>query len=605
MPTITSVRVRKDFIKLNKEIMGKMTKKKKIIENDQNEKLKESHQEKIKEEIKIKPIRSNLKANDSKTVQFAAVSPKVFRKSTISSELFQNEIKKPKLDQRRPSMRFDPAFNRRAPVYLDIPDLYTRRKRSEMDPISYHQGVVKVEGSEGGKSSYFFVPRPKTPRKYEPQTSSSNRYVRVEKRRYTYIPRPATPKNYKPRPKSSRRYVKRYSYPAARKTVFKFIGRYKYEPRPKTPKNYLPRPKSSSRYVSVKEAPEQKHGSYIYRQRPQTPKNFKPSPKEGDRYKKRYTFPAPRRTVFKFIGRYTCKQNQSNPHRVCSGGNRYVYSENKRYIYKSRPKSAKNFNPRPKSGIRYAKRYTYPTCKKTVGKFIGRYKFMPRPPTPKNYLPRPKSSNRYFCQNKGDIENETRQNTLERKSIFKPKWRYVCKELTRSKSAKIIHEVSEKKEAEQLEINEKKKKVVTIEIEVTDTDEVPVSYPDKEKEEEFSGRHEEILQEADVQTKDLIEKEEPKEQPEKEEADGNNCEQPKNNDVEEAAEENSKQAEEDDKDSNQVEVLNEETEKKAKSLLKNMVMKKIAKKRGNEKTDEKVSETKKTENEVDVKGKRK
>ena len=449
--------------------MGKTTKKKKI-ESKQNKKLKESYQQKVTEEIEMKPMRSQLRTNDSKKVQFAAVSPKMFRKPAISPELFQSKIKKPTVNERRPSMRFDPAFNRKAPVYLDIPDLYTRRKRSEMDPISYHQGVGRIQNLDGGKSSYIFVPRPKTPRKYEPQTSSSNRYVRVENQRYTYKPRPLTPKNFKPRPKSSGRYVKRYSYPTARKNVFKFIGRYKYVPRPKTPKNYLPRPKSSNRYVAIKEAPEKKHGSYIYKQSPQTPKDFKPSPKTGERYKKRYTFPAPRRAVFKFIGRYTCKQNQCNPQRVVPEGNRYVCSKNIRYIYKERPKSAKNFNPRPKSGFRYAKRYTYPTCRKTMGKFIGRYKFEPRPQTPKNYLPRPKSSHRYVCQNKGNIDDENRQNTLQRKSIFKPKWRYICKEITRSKSSKVLNEMSEIKEAEQLEKNEKKNKVVTIEIEITDTD---------------------------------------------------------------------------------------------------------------------------------------
>ena len=46
----------------------------------------------------------------------------------------------------------------------------------------------------------------------------------------------------------------------------------------------------------------------------------------------------------------------------------------------------------------------------------------------------------------------------------------MCKEITRSKSSKVLNEMSEIKEAEQLEKNEKKNKVVTIEIEITDTD---------------------------------------------------------------------------------------------------------------------------------------
>ena len=76
-----------------------------------------------------------------------------------------------------------------------------------------------------------------------------------------------------------------------------------------------------------------------------------------------------------------------------------VFKPKERYFYKTRPATPKNFKPRPKSGKRYKKRYSYPTPgpRKTVFKYIGCYKYQPRPASPKNFCPRPKSGNRYEC----------------------------------------------------------------------------------------------------------------------------------------------------------------------------------------------------------------
>ena len=91
-------------------------------------------------------------------------------------------------------------------------------------------------------------------------------------------------------------------------------------------------------------------------------------------------------------------------------------------MYRPRPTSAKNLKPRPKSGARYARRYKYPTSKKSVFKNIRCYKYEPRPTTPKNYLPRPKSGPRYVYTGR-----TCGPNPYQKRSVFKPAQRYVCK----------------------------------------------------------------------------------------------------------------------------------------------------------------------------------
>ena len=94
-------------------------------------------------------------------------------------------------------------------------------------------------------------------------------------------------------------------------------------------------------------------------------------------------------------------------------------------MYRPRPTSAKNLKPRPKSGARYARRYKYPTSKKSVFKNIRCYKYEARPATPKDYFPRPKSSNRYVFAGRPVII--AGPNPYQKRSVFKPAERYVCK----------------------------------------------------------------------------------------------------------------------------------------------------------------------------------
>ena len=274
MPPLTNfntpVRIGRNFIKQNIVNLGaKKERKPNELSNKQKD-IKTNTKTADKTRSKLQPDSAAVQTN-----KFVALSPNVFRKSIIGSEALKTEIKKPQIDIRRQSLRFDPAYKRSLPLYLDIPDLYTIKKAPSIprDPFSRYKYVAKLEGTEVSetKARYVFIPRPKTPKNYLPRPKSGNRYLYVKsaskgeryqkgrkevvksvfkpKERYVYKSRPSTPKNYKPRPKSGKRYTKRYSYPGPRKTVFKYIGRYQYIPRPPTPKNFIPRPKSCNRYI--------------------------------------------------------------------------------------------------------------------------------------------------------------------------------------------------------------------------------------------------------------------------------------------------------------------------------------------------------------------
>ena len=108
---------------------------------------------------------------------------------------------------------------------------------------------------------------------------------------------------------------------------------------------------------------------------------------------------------------------------VGQGPVKSVFRPKERYFYKQRPISAKNYHPRPKSGRRYNKRYSYPTPRKTVFKNNGSYKYRPRPSTPKNHFPIPKNGERYVWQT-NHIPKKVSKNPYKRRSVFKPKQRY-------------------------------------------------------------------------------------------------------------------------------------------------------------------------------------
>ena len=108
---------------------------------------------------------------------------------------------------------------------------------------------------------------------------------------------------------------------------------------------------------------------------------------------------------------------------VGQGPVKSVFRPKERYFYKQRPISAKNYHPRPKSGRRYNKRYSYPTPRKTVFKNNGSYKYRPRPSTPKNHFPILKNGERYVWQT-NHIPKKVSKNPYKRRSVFKPKQRY-------------------------------------------------------------------------------------------------------------------------------------------------------------------------------------
>ena len=114
---------------------------------------------------------------------------------------------------------------------------------------------------------------------------------------------------------------------------------------------------------------------------------------------------------------------ESKKFQVGQGPVKSVFRPKERYFYKQRPISAKNYHPRPKSGRRYNKRYSYPAPRKTVFKNNCSYKYRPRPSTPKNHFPIPKNGERYVWQT-NHIAKEVSKNPYKRRSAFKPKQRY-------------------------------------------------------------------------------------------------------------------------------------------------------------------------------------
>ena len=120
--------------------------------------------------------------DDNSIRKYVAVSPRIFRKNIFHSNKLQKEIVPGKKGSFR-AIEFDPAKQCKAPIYLDIPNLYTRKRYSQPS-----QKPVEEE-----KKRYKYVP--------------DQDIVEEVRPRYIYVARPVTPKNYNPRPKSSNRYV--------------------------------------------------------------------------------------------------------------------------------------------------------------------------------------------------------------------------------------------------------------------------------------------------------------------------------------------------------------------------------------------------------------
>ena len=120
--------------------------------------------------------------DDNSLRKYVAVSPRIFRKNIFHSNKLQKEIVPGKKGSFQ-AIEFDPAKQCKAPIYLDIPNLYTRK--------IYSPPVQKTV--EDDRKRYKYVPEEGILEEVRP--------------RYIYIARPVTPKNYNPRPKSSNRYV--------------------------------------------------------------------------------------------------------------------------------------------------------------------------------------------------------------------------------------------------------------------------------------------------------------------------------------------------------------------------------------------------------------
>ena len=122
------------------------------------------------------------KEEETLMTKYIAVSPRIFRKNIFHTNRLQKEIIVGKQGSFK-AIEFDPALQRKAPIYLDIPNLYTRKR--------YHLDLSSQEVEE--RKRYKYVPEQEV--------------LEDDNPRYVYIPRPVTPKNYNPRPKSSNRYV--------------------------------------------------------------------------------------------------------------------------------------------------------------------------------------------------------------------------------------------------------------------------------------------------------------------------------------------------------------------------------------------------------------
>ena len=123
------------------------------------------------------------------TAPYVTVSPRIFRKNVFHTNRLQKEIIVGKKGSFK-GIEFDPALQRKAPIYLDIPNLYTRKRLS---PVIPETQIVTEKETEAETIRYQYV--------------AEKKVVAEVKPRYIYIPRPVTPKNYNPRPKSSNRYV--------------------------------------------------------------------------------------------------------------------------------------------------------------------------------------------------------------------------------------------------------------------------------------------------------------------------------------------------------------------------------------------------------------
>ena len=65
---------------------------------------------------------------------YISVSPRIFRKNVFHSNKLQREIKVPSVRDAK-TLEFDPAAVQKAPLYLEIPNLYNRKAAVDMKKV--------------------------------------------------------------------------------------------------------------------------------------------------------------------------------------------------------------------------------------------------------------------------------------------------------------------------------------------------------------------------------------------------------------------------------------------------------------------------------------
>ena len=135
---------------------------------------------------------------------------------------------------------------------------------------------------------------------------------------------------------------------------------------------------------------------------------------------------------------FVSKKDQERYRKGSKGPCRSVFKPKTRYLYRPKSGLPQNFRPRPKSSRRFERRYKFPAGARSLVRNITRYSFKPRPRSARNYLPRPKSSNRYVPARIGSTEIISDQmNPYEKKSVIRPLQRYVKKIVPEEESIEV------------------------------------------------------------------------------------------------------------------------------------------------------------------------
>ena len=165
-------------------------------------------------------------------------------------------------------------------------------------------------------------------------------------------------------------------------------------------------------------------------------KNYHPRPKSGRRYNTRYSYPAPRKTVFKNNCSYKYRPRPSTPKNhfpIPKIGKRYHCQTVNISTGESKSPYERRSVFKPKQRYSYVCvieaedrkttnlgriRYVFPAPKKSVFKKKRHYKYNPRPASPKNYAPKTKKADRYVCQLKSVSSNTTQNKSMFRKLML-------------------------------------------------------------------------------------------------------------------------------------------------------------------------------------------